>query len=365
MVGRGLDVDLAAGEAGGQTGVLPLLADGQTQLIVRHDGAAGFAVLGHGHADDVRRCQSGGHELRPILAEGHDVDLLTVQLLHNGVHALAAGAYAGADGIHVFIGGINSHLRAAAGLAGDGADLHRAVENFRHFQLKQALDQPRVRAGNEHLRAAAAAAHFHQIHLQHLPLVVFLAHHLLAQREHSVGGVGAGAQTHGGVAGALVNAQHGAGEDLVLLGVKLVIDHAVLGLPQPLNDDLLAVAGGDAAEVHVLHGEAHGVAHMVLGGDGLGLLGGDFGGGVLHLLHHGLLHKHLQVVLFLVHVHHHVFHVLVVALIGGGESLHDLFQHKILGDAPLLLQQLQSGKDFFTFHSSNSCSILEKSKIRN
>ena len=125
----------------------------------------------------------------------------------------------------------------------------------------------------------------------------------------------------------------------------------MLGLPQTLDDHLLAVPGGDTAEVHIFHREAHGVAYMVLGGDGLGLLGGDFCGGVFHFLHHGLLHEHLQVVLFLVHVHHHVFHVLVVTLVGGHQSLHDLFQHKILRDAALLFQQRQSGKDLFTFHS--------------
>ena len=90
---------------------------------------------------------------------------------------------------------------------------------------------------------------------------------------------------------------------------------------------------------------------MVLGGDSLGLLGGDLGGRVLHLLHHGLFHEHLQVALFLVHIHHHIFHILVVTLVGGNKGLHDFFHHKVLGDAPLLLQQRQRGKDLVTFHS--------------
>ena len=56
-----------------------------------------------------------------------------------------------------------------------------------------------------------------------------------------------------------------AGEDLMLFAAPLVIDHAVLGLPQALDDDLLAVAGGDAAELHGLHGEIHHAAQLILG----------------------------------------------------------------------------------------------------
>ena len=41
----GLDVDLAAGQARGEAGVLALLADGERQLIVRHDDAAGLCAL--------------------------------------------------------------------------------------------------------------------------------------------------------------------------------------------------------------------------------------------------------------------------------------------------------------------------------
>ena len=184
-----------------------------------------------------------------------------------------------------------------------------------------------------------------------MPLVIFLAVHLLAQRQHGVGGVGAGAQTHGGVPCAGVDTQNGGGEDLVLLGIELVIDHTVFGLPQALDNDLLAIAGGNAAEVHIFHRKAHGVTHMVLGGNGFCLLGGYFGGGVFHFLHHGFFHEHLQVMLLLVDVHHHVLHVLMIPLIGGDKSLHDLLQHKILGDAAFFFQQRQCGKDFFTFHS--------------
>ncbi len=36
-LGQALDIDAPAGQLGGQPGVLPLAADGQRELVVRHD----------------------------------------------------------------------------------------------------------------------------------------------------------------------------------------------------------------------------------------------------------------------------------------------------------------------------------------
>ena len=136
----------------------------------------------------------------------------------------------------------------------------------------------------------------------------------------------------------------------MLLAAPLVVDHAVLGLPQTLNDDLLAVAGGDAAELHGLHGEIHHAAQLILGGDTLGILQRNLAGGVLYLLHDLLLDVHLQILLLLVHVHHNVLHALVVTLVGGGQRLNDLAHHEALGNAPLLFQHGKRRKNFVTLH---------------
>ena len=49
-----LDVDLPAGQLGGEAGVLAFLADGQRQLVVRHDDARGLLRFGDVNADDPR-----------------------------------------------------------------------------------------------------------------------------------------------------------------------------------------------------------------------------------------------------------------------------------------------------------------------
>ena len=150
----------------------------------------------------------------------------------------------------------------------------------------------------------------------------------------------------------------------MLLAVELIIDHAVLGLPQALNDDLLAVSGGDAAELHALHGDVDDAAQLVLGGHVLGLLQRDLGAGVLHLLHDLLLDEHLQILLLLVHVHDDVLHALVVPLIGSGQRLNDLAHHKALGDTAFLFQHRQCGEDLITFHGCFSFYSSSDSRIR-
>ena len=140
----------------------------------------------------------------------------------------------------------------------------------------------------------------------------------------------------------------------MLLGVELVIDHAVLGLTQTLNDDLLTVAGGDAAEFHIFHRNIHHAAQLVPGAALFGVLQRDLVGGIHDLLHDLLLHVHAQVVLVLVHVHDHVLHALVIPLIGGGQGLNDLAHHEVLGNAPFLLQHSQRRKNLVTFHDLNS-----------
>ena len=264
------------------------------------------------------------------------------------------GADAGADGVYVGVVAPYRHLGAAARLPGDGADLHGAVGNLGNLQLKKPLDKAGVGAGDHHLRAPGRAAHIHQIDLDALTLHQRLALDLLAHGQHRVGGLGAGADANGGVAAAGVNALHHAGEDFMGLGVVFVVDHAGFGLAQALNDDLLAVSGGDAAELHRVHGEIDDVADAVLGGDGPRILQRDLRAGLLNLLHDLLLDVHLQILLRLVHVHIDVFDAGMILLVGGGKRLDDLIHHKVLWDTALLFQHRERGEDFIAFHDRST-----------
>ena len=345
--GGGLDVDLIAGELGGQTGVLALLADGQRELVVGHHHAAALAALQGQNGEDVGGGEGGGHILGGVVAIFNNVDLLAAQLGDHVVHAGALGAYAGADGVHVLVGRPDGQLGAAARLAGDGADLHGAVVNFRHLQLEQALDQAGVGAGDEDLGPAAGAADLHHIDLQAVALVGHLAPDLLGGGEVSVGGfaVAGDAQGDGPVPG--IHAGDGTHQHLMLLGAEHVVDHAVLGFPHALDDDLPGRLGGDAAEVPGLDLDADHVAALG-GGQALAGLGqGDLGGGVRDFLYDLLLDVHPHGLGDLVGLHEHVVgHALVVPLVGGDQGLGDLLQHVVPGDALLFLDQGDGGKEF-------------------
>ena len=76
-----------------------------------------------------------------------------------------------------------------------------------------------------------------------------------------------------------------------------------------------------------------------------GHLQAHLGAGVIHLLHHVLLDEHAHGALLLVGLHRHVVpRALVIPLVGGDQGLGDLLQHVGLGDALLLLNQVDGGE---------------------
>ena len=200
-------------------------------------------------------------------------------------------------------------------------------------------------AGDKDLGTLGGVADLHHIHLQALTLYIVLALHLLVGAQIGVGELGAGvdAQSDGAVAG--VDAGDDAGEQLVLLVAELVIDHALLGLADALDDDLAGGLGGHAAKVLGLDLHADHVAQLGLGQDQAGLLQADLGGGIVYLLHDVLLQKQADGAGVGVGVNDQIIaHALVVPAIGGQQSLGDLLHHITGLDALLLLDLGDGGK---------------------
>ena len=147
-LGLALDVDPPAGEAGGEAGVLALLADGQRQLEVGDDDLGGAGLLVDPDLLDLGRRQRLGHEVGRVLGERDDVDLLAPQLVDDHADAGAPGADAGADRVDVGVVRPDGDLRAVAGLAGAGLDLDDAVGDLGHLELEEALDEAGVGAAD-------------------------------------------------------------------------------------------------------------------------------------------------------------------------------------------------------------------------
>ena len=95
--------------------------------------------------DDLGRRDRVADEARRIAIARHDVDLLAAQLLHDGLHARALHADAGADRIDVGVAAGDGDLRARARLAGRGLDAHDPLVDLGDLHLEQLLEQARRR----------------------------------------------------------------------------------------------------------------------------------------------------------------------------------------------------------------------------
>jgi hypothetical protein len=98
-VGLGQDVDRLAGQLAGEADILAAAADGERQLIVGDDDFDAVLFLVDDDAADGGRLERVDDEGRGVFAPGDDVDLLALHFLHDGLHAAALHADAGADRI--------------------------------------------------------------------------------------------------------------------------------------------------------------------------------------------------------------------------------------------------------------------------
>ena len=215
--------------------------------------------------------------------------------------------------------GADGDLRPVPGLAGHRDDLDAAVGDLGHLEGEQLADQVRVGAGDGDLRAAEGAGHRHHVGLDPAAVGVLLAGHLLGLREHRLDL--ADVDQHGALDVAAVVRLHDAADDVALLAGVLAEGLLVLGVAQPLHDDLLGGAGRDPAEV----------------GGGVVPLADDLAVGA------ELLGQDGDLAALAVDVHAHVLGGAVGVPVGGHEGRLDRLDHRVGGDALLPLDRLERG----------------------
>ncbi len=142
----------------------------------------------------------------------------------------------------------------------------------------------------------------------------------------------------------------------MLAGGELVIDHAALSLADTLNDDLLGRLRRDAPELARIDRHFDLAAELGALGDLLRLLKRELNGGVFDLLlrHHIAQNVHIDLFLFLVHLHDHVVRRIGIVLAEGSQhSLVDLVVHILAGNAFLPFDILD-GTEKFCVHAVSS-----------
>ena len=135
--------------SGGEPGVLALAPDRQREHPLGHRHVRDAVLLVDVDREDLRRRQRVGDEHAGVVVPRDDVDLLAAELGDDGLDAGAALADGRADRIEALLARRDGDLGAAAGLAGDRADLDRAVVDLGHLELEQALQEALVRPADE------------------------------------------------------------------------------------------------------------------------------------------------------------------------------------------------------------------------
>src|SRR5690606_32585785 len=138
-------------------------------------------------AADRRRLQRVDDEGGKVLAPGDDVDLLALQLLHDGLDTAALHADAGADRIDRAVMADHADLGPAARIAGGGLDLDDAVIDFGDFLREQLLHEVGMRAAEEDLRAAILAPHRQDQRADAIADAQHLARDLLVAADDALG----------------------------------------------------------------------------------------------------------------------------------------------------------------------------------
>ena len=333
--------------------------------------------------EDARHARRREGELREALGigrPGHDVDPLAIELVDHGLHARTLEAHAGAHRVDGVVARQDRDLRAAADLAGGGADLDDALLDLGHLELEERLHEQRVAAAQDEARPLGRLLDALEDGADRVSLVKVLAMVLLAVRHDRLRFAELVEHDHQLAA---LDLLHLAGEELADAAGELVADAGALALADALDDALLGRLHGAAPELREVDGDLHDVADLELPVLELRLLEGHLAAGVRDLRDHRLEQHdaNLPAVLVDLHLGLHVGTVLLrqggmnavleqsmqlraIELLGVGQLPNRAENFRRSGHAaPLYLFQTNTSRASRTSASGIRCSTPVRSRI--
>ena len=339
-----LDIQLPAGELGGEADVLALASDGEGELAIGDDGAGSLVDLVEVHLEDLGRAEGVGDEVLGFVFPLDDVYVLALKLVDDVLNAETTEADAGADGVDPLLARGNGHLAAGAGFAGNGLDFDDAVEDFGDFALEETADEVAVSAGEDDLWTAGGLRDLHFIELHGEVGAIALGGDLLFPGHEGFGATDA----DDGVLG--FNALDAAGDELADAVGELGDDELALGLAEALEDDLLGGLRGDAANGWDVGLELEDVSDLSGGPDLPCVFEGDLLLRVLDVFDDGLLFEDLDFTVVGVQADGDV--------VAGGEAVFPIGRgeggfyggHDALLGQPALRRQLGDGQEEIALH---------------
>lgn len=208
-------------------------------LVNRHVHALGFFV-GH-NLGNLGGLESFDDVLNRVFVPAHHIDAFAGQLVGHGRHARAADADAGADGFDALVMAHHGNLGTGAGITGRSLDFHGALFDFRHFELKELLDEFIAGARQDNLLALVGF-----VDAKHVGADAIGVAQVFARNHFALGQAGFQAADFDDGA-FLVRALDLTGDHLFIASEELIENLFAFGVTQALQDDLLGVLGKAAA----------------------------------------------------------------------------------------------------------------------
>src|ERR1041385_3848886 len=182
-----VEIDLPAGELGGEPHVLAVATDRERQLVFVHDRLNRLRFGVGEHARHARRRERQLREALGVGRPGHDVDALAVQLVHDSLHARALQPDARADGIDAVITRPHRDLGAAARFARRRADFDDLLLDLGDLELEERFHEQRVSARQDQARPLRRLLDPFQDGADRVALMEVLAVILVAVRDDRFG----------------------------------------------------------------------------------------------------------------------------------------------------------------------------------
>ena len=235
------DVELVAGEFGGEADVLALATDGDGLLVFGDEDFGALAL--NFDLTDFGRGEGFADVFGGVVAPVDDVDFFAIaDFVHDSLDADTATTDEGTDRVDAGDGGGDGDFGATAGFAGDGFNFDAAIFDFGDFLTEEMLDKLFVATTEDELGTTLVALDTFDEDFEAGADGVIFTFDLLRFGHNAVGFADVDADEFGFDAG------NHAGHD----GVDFVFEHlqddVALGFAEALDDDLFGGLAGDATE---------------------------------------------------------------------------------------------------------------------
>ena len=303
-------------------------------------------LLGDGDHEARRGAQCPCDILDGVGAPLDDVHFLTRELAHDGVDSDALVAYAGADGVHVGVFGVDGEFGAETAFAHNGHNLDESRFDFGHFDFKETSHETCGTSGHDDLSGAAGIAYLFDVDLDYVADVVGFAAHLVVLHHNAFHLGAADFDVNGG---ALFATDDGV-QDFTLTFAHLVEHELLAGVVDTLHNDLFCGLSGDTRKLLGRDVLDNDVTLFVGVLDFARFFEGNLRILVLDFRDHEPVSIDLDGLLFLVQADGDIPAFAVFLLVGGRKSRFEGFDEKFLGKFTAAFEFVECLKELFVDH---------------